>query len=66
LIPWSIPRLKRNGQHGTPNGLIALKGSNVNKELKVLPNKVYSEIYPLSDYFAEEYFKEKTLIYVQG
>ena len=66
LIPWSFPKLKRMGQNGTPNGLIALKGSNVEKELKVLPNKVYSEIYPLADYFQEAYFETKCLIYIQG
>lgn len=66
LIPWSFPLLKKKQQHGQPNGLLTLKGGNVQEEIKALPNNYYTEIYPLSDFFAENYFKEKCIVYVQG
>ncbi len=66
LIPWSFPRLKKKQQHGQPNGLLTLKGGNVQEEIKALPNHYYTEIYPLTDFFAETYFEEKCIVYVQG
>ncbi len=66
LITWSFRLLKKNQQHSIPNGLIALKGGNVYAEIKALPRKEYVEIDPISNFFEEEFFKEKYVIYVQG
>ncbi len=66
LYEWSMPRVKTEDQrHGLPNGLITLKGGDVRKELKALPRRAYSEIYPLSRYFEEPYYEEKCAVYVQ-
>ncbi len=66
LYEWSMPRIKMDPQlHGLPNGLITLKGGAVQKELKALPRKAYSEVYPLSRYFEEPYYEEKCAVYVQ-
>ena len=52
-------------QHNTlPNGVIVLKGGNLNDELK--PYKKIVEKTELSQWFDEEWFKEKYLIYVPG
>lgn len=48
-------------QNGLPNGLICLKGGELAHE--VLPVKKNSEITPLTDYFEEEYFKTKKVVY---
>ena len=46
-----------------PNGLICLKGGNLQEELKDYRN--VAEITPLSTFFEEEWFKQdKQLIYV--
>ena len=65
LVDWSFPLIKRAQQHALPNGLIALKGGDVKSEIKALPRSAYSEVYPLSDFFDEEYYQEKYIIYVQ-
>jgi 16S rRNA (guanine527-N7)-methyltransferase len=66
LITWSFRLLKKKQQHATPNGLISLKGGNVHAEIKTLPRKEYVEAEPISNFFEEDYFKEKFVVYVQG
>lgn len=66
LINWSFPLLKvEEHLHALPNGLITLKGSNIKAELAVLEKGHYVEDYPISDYFKEEYYLEKSVIYAQ-
>lgn len=49
-------------QNGLPNGLICLKGGNLEGELK--PFKKTAEADDLSMFFEEEYFKTKKIVYV--
>ena len=65
LVPWSLRIIREEQQHALPNGLLALKGSNVPEEIKALPRKTYTEIYPIKDFFSEEFFDEKVVAYVQ-
>jgi len=66
LINWSFKLLKKKQRHAIPNGLITLKGGNIKAEIKALPRKEYSEIYPISRYFDGSFFEEKAVVYVQG
>lgn len=63
-LPDLMKIVKKNiapDQHNTlPNGVIVLKGGNLNDELKPY------EKTELSQWFDEEWFKEKYLIYVPG
>ncbi len=64
---WTAQRLlKTKESHSLPNGLIALKGGNIKTEIKALPKGEYVETHPISDYFDEDYFKEKYVVYLQG
>lgn len=67
-LPDLMKIVKKNiapDQHNTlPNGVIVLKGGNLNNELK--PYKKIVEKTELSQWFDEEWFKEKYLIYVPG
>jgi 16S rRNA (guanine527-N7)-methyltransferase len=65
LAQWSMHLIKKEGMHAVPNGLFALKGGQLNSELKELPRHLISEKHPLSQYYKEAYFEEKYLIYVQ-
>lgn len=54
---------KQKGQNALPNGLLCLKGGNLNEELKQYFK--ISEITPLSTFFDEEWFsQDKQLVYV--
>ena len=46
-----------------PNGIICLKGGELEKE--TLPLKNQTEIYPLTDYFEEMFFETKKIVYTQ-
>ena len=48
-----------------PNGLLALKGGNVNAELRTLGKGYDPEVVPVNSFFEEEYFNEKYIIYIQ-
>ena len=65
LMSWTNRLIRTKEQNAIPNGLIALKGGNIDEELKPLKKKAYYEVKPLSDYFEEDFFKEKYLVYVQ-
>jgi 16S rRNA (guanine527-N7)-methyltransferase len=68
LLLWSQRLLKKKHQHAYPNGIIALKGGNMKAEIDLLPGKGkdYTEIIPISRYFEEPFFEEKSIVYVQG
>ena len=63
---WTQRLFKEKEMNIQPNGLIALKGGDVDKEIKSLPKGEYTEVYPISDFFDEEFFQEKFLVYMQA
>ncbi len=68
LLIWSQRMLRKKQEHAYPNGIIALKGGNLKEELKALPGKAasYTEVFPIRKFFQEEFFEEKSVVYVQG
>lgn len=59
LIRKNISRQQRNAM---PNGLLCLKGGELEHELMPVGSKV--EITDLRDYFTEEFFETKKVVYV--
>lgn len=49
-------------QNALPNGLICLKGGELQHE--IMPYKHIADSYEVSDYFKEEFFKTKKVVYV--
>ena len=68
LLGWSQRFLKKKHIHVLPNGVIALKGGNLAAEIRELPGKgkEYTEVFPIRNYFREEFFDEKSVVYAQG
>lgn len=66
LVPWTQRLLRREERHALPNGLLTLKGGALKQEIKALGKGVYVEQFPLSDFFKDEYYEEKYVVYVQG
>ena len=54
--------IKKEQRNGLPNGLICLKGGELQHEIRPFRNIVM--LTELSDYFEEEYFKTKKVIYL--
>ena len=65
-LPDLVRLVKKNiakQQHNSlPNGLLCLKGGNVNEEIK--PFKHITDVTDIGTFFTEEWFKQKYLIYV--
>ena len=68
LLVWSQRLMKKKHVHVYPNGILALKGGDLRGEIKALPGKgeSYTEIFAIRDFFGEEFFKDKYVVYVQG
>lgn len=62
FIPWVRDKVKSQDQNGLPNGLLALKGGDLLKETTDL--QYHTDIFDLKDFFEEEYFETKKLVYV--
>ena len=57
IVRKNISKTQRNA---TPNGIICLKGGELQAELQPFRNVV--EVNPISTWFEEEWFKEKNVI----
>ena len=62
---WTLKLIKNEQINARPNGIIALKGGNIKEEVKALKKSDYYEITPVSSYFAEAFFEEKFILYLQ-
>lgn len=63
LVPLVRKNIAKEERNAFPNGLICLKGAGLDDELARVKVPVLEV--PLSDYFTEEYFKSKALIYAE-
>ena len=56
------PLISKEMRNGRPNGLITLKGGDLREELNEV--KGYKEQVAIYDYFQEEYYRNKYIVYV--
>ena len=66
LLSISLHLISDQHINKLPNGIIALKGGNLNEEIKEVSKYHAVEINSVNDYFDEEYFNEKYILYIQG
>lgn len=62
LYDWVRHKISRNEVHHIRNGILALKGGDLDEELSELKRK--SRIYELSDYFEEDFFMTKKIVHI--
>lgn len=65
LVDWvkiTGKNIARTQQNALPNGFLCLKGGDLREEVKPFKNKAVE--YNLSDYFEEEFFKTKKVLYL--
>ena len=53
-------RIIKGGHNSLSNGIIYLKGGDLSEELKEIKNQIYN----ISDYFEEDFFETKKIVYV--
>jgi 16S rRNA (guanine527-N7)-methyltransferase len=59
---WIHQKTKKQSNHKLDNGILYLKGGDLDEELAEL--KKPHSLYSLSDYFKEEFFETKKIVYV--
>lgn len=61
FVHWTKGRIAKDHKHDIKNGILYLKGGDLEDELKEYKN---IKIYNLSDYFLEEFYETKKLVYL--
>jgi len=62
FVGWVKKNISRNSFHPLKNGILYLKGGDLAEELSELKEK--ARVYELSNYFEEEFFETKKVVYV--
>lgn len=62
FVKWVKKNISHKHKNAVPNGILYLKGGNIQDELKPFGKKVV--VQHLSDYFEEDFFETKKLVYL--
>lgn len=62
LMAWTQRSLRPGGSNTLPNGLVCLKGGNLDEELR--PYQKIAQRWSISDMFADPYFEQKYVLFV--
>ena len=61
FVHWIKGKIKKESMHGMRNGILYLKGGDLKEELKEYRT---AQIFNLSDYFSEEFYETKKVVYL--
>lgn len=62
FVLWMQGKINKHGQHNVKNGIFYLKGGDLEEEIKPFIKK--ATLFDIKDYFTEEYFETKKIIYL--
>jgi 16S rRNA (guanine527-N7)-methyltransferase len=62
LVNWIRARINKQNKHGVTNGMFYLKGGDLENEIK--PFQKTATVFDIKDFFSEDYFKTKKIIYL--
>ncbi len=62
LFKLSSKNILKDGKNALPNGIICLKGGELQHE--IMPFKNRTSVFDISEFFKEEFFKTKKVVYV--
>ncbi|MDT0605411.1 16S rRNA (guanine(527)-N(7))-methyltransferase RsmG [Croceitalea rosinachiae] len=61
FVHWTKGKIKKDAAHERVNGILYLKGGDLTEELQGYRN---AEVFELKDYFKEEFFETKKVVYL--
>ena len=64
FYPWVRGKFNKDSKNTLPNGILYLKGGDLTQEIK--DSNLAVKQYYLKDYFTEEFFETKQVIYIKG
>jgi 16S rRNA (guanine527-N7)-methyltransferase len=62
FYPWVQAKFNKTSNNAIPNGILYLKGGELAEEIE--ESRLKAELYPLKDYFEEEFFDTKYVVYI--
>ena len=62
FYPWIKDKFNKNSKNAIANGILYLKGGELDEEIK--ESRLKAELYPLSAYFEEGFFETKYVVYI--
>jgi 16S rRNA (guanine527-N7)-methyltransferase len=62
FYPWVKGKFKKENRHELANGILYLKGGELDEEIREMKRKAVK--YPIPVYFKEEFFETKFVVYV--
>lgn len=62
FYPWVRGKFLKESKQAIPNGILYLKGGDLTEEVK--ESGLEAELYPLAEYFDEDFFDTKFVVYV--
>lgn len=62
FYPWVQDKFNKDSKNAIANGILYLKGGDLAEEIK--ESRLKAELYPLADYFKEEFFETKFVMYI--
>lgn len=62
FVKWVKGKVKKDGKHELPNGILYLKGGDLSEELATFTNV---QLYNISDFFTEDFFETKKVVYLR-
>jgi 16S rRNA (guanine527-N7)-methyltransferase len=63
FLPWTKNKFKKQNFNSLKNGILYLKGGDLTEEMK--PVKEKFKIHPIPDFFKEDFFETKKVVYVK-
>ncbi len=64
FLQWVKDKIEIKKKNSIPNGIIYLKGGDIEEEVHAIKNSV--KIYSVSDYFDESFFETKKIVYISN
>ncbi|WP_010135176.1 16S rRNA (guanine(527)-N(7))-methyltransferase RsmG [Ochrovirga pacifica] len=61
FVKWIKKKATKKQQHQLKNGILYLKGGDLTEELRDFPSHT---LYPLTDYFTEDFFETKKVVHI--
>jgi 16S rRNA (guanine527-N7)-methyltransferase len=61
FVSWTSKKIKKKSKHKLQNGILYLKGGDLTTELQDFPKTVQ---YKISDFFENEFFETKKVVYL--
>ncbi len=62
FTPWIRNKFEKKDKNSLPNGILYLKGGDLKEEIK--ESKLKAELHSLTDFFEEDFFDTKYVVYV--